>query len=183
MADKSAVHASPLLEVSEKQRQEDEWKQELLQLEKEIQTLKSVLTVKSAEASELRNRLGMSSIKDLKEDVKHSYKLLQDSEVVQKTSAAFKSLGEFASKKFDDIKNSNAVKTLEDKVGSAYSNVKNRLSSSSPFPSQATEGTVPPADSDLYSPTTTVDQGYEMIDESSLTKTDEDKLVSSGRKI
>ena len=56
-----------------------------LQLEKEIQTLKSVLSVKSAEASELRSRLGMSSIKELKEDVKHSYKLLQDSEVSVKS--------------------------------------------------------------------------------------------------
>ena len=50
------------------------------QLEKEMQTLRKVLQAKCAEASELKYKLGISPMNDLKEDVKHGFQVIQESE-------------------------------------------------------------------------------------------------------
>lgn len=118
----------PLLEVSAKQKEEDEWKQQLLQLEKEIQSLKSVLNVKTVEAADLKKKLGIGSISEITEDVKHSFQVLSETEMVKKTNAAIRNLGDMASKTYEDVRQSSTVKSIEEKMGSAYSSVKNRIS-------------------------------------------------------
>lgn len=130
----SPVQAPPtdeeIAEAILKTKQEEEWRADLTRLEYEIQTLRNVLTVKIDEAAELKRKLGITTIVELKQDFQHGVQSIKESETVQKTSAAFKSFGEYASKKLEDMRNSNAFKSVEEKVGGAYTSVKKRVSRS-----------------------------------------------------
>jgi len=119
---------------------EQEWRSELAKLEEEIATLKSVLDAKVFEASELKRKLGITPLVELKEDLKHGVQVLRESETVQKTNAAFKSFGAFASKKFGDLRNSNMFKSVEEKVGGAYHTVKDQISGATLPESDQEEG-------------------------------------------
>ena len=52
-----------------------------LQLEYEIQTLRSVLAVKIHEANELKRKLGITTISEFREDLRHSMQTVRDSDV------------------------------------------------------------------------------------------------------
>lgn len=113
---------------SDKVRQEEEWRSELFKLENEITTLRTVLNCKYKEADELKRKLGITPLVEFRDNVKHGFNTIKESEPIQRTSAAFKDFGEYASKKLEDIKNSNTYKSVEEKVGVAYSNIKRRAS-------------------------------------------------------
>jgi hypothetical protein len=113
-----------------KAQEENQWRADLARLEYEIQTLRNVLTVKIDEASELKRKLGITTIGELKQDFKQSMQSIKESETLRKTNAALKSFGDYASKKIGDIRNSNTFKSVEGKVGVAYTSVKKRVSHS-----------------------------------------------------
>lgn len=115
---------------NEKARQEEEWRSELFQLENEMQTLRSVLVAKIEEAERIKRKLGITPLVEFKEDMKHGYQTFKESDPVKKTSAAIKDFGDFASKKLENLRNSDAFKSLEEKVGGAYTSVKKQISSS-----------------------------------------------------
>lgn len=110
--------------------QEEVLKTELAKLEYEIQTLRSVLAVKMREANELKRRLGISPMAELKTDLMHGLQSVRESNTYQKTNAALRSFGGYASKKFGDLRNSSVFKSVEEKVGGAYSTVKMQVQSS-----------------------------------------------------
>jgi hypothetical protein len=112
------------MDPQEQAVREQEWRSELAKLEEEIATLRSVLDAKVVEASELKRKLGITPLVELKDDFKHGIQVFKESEPVQKTNAAFKSFGAFASRKFGDLRNSNMFKSVEEKVGGAYNSVK-----------------------------------------------------------
>jgi len=134
----------------EQARLEERWRIELARLEEEIVTLKSVLNAKVIEASELKNKLGITPIVELKEDLKLGLQAIKESETVQKTNeklhqfgetisatgayqktnSAFKLFGAYASRKMGDLKNSNAFKSVEGKVEGAYCSIKKQVSGS-----------------------------------------------------
>lgn len=138
------------MDPEEKERQEEEWRTDLAKLEEEIHTLKAVLNTKLRETAELKRRLGITPMVEFKQDLQQGFSAIKESEPVQKTSeklhqlgdsiastdayqktnAAFKSFGAFASKKLGDFRNSNVFKSVEDKVGGAYSSIKNQMSGS-----------------------------------------------------
>jgi len=51
------------------------------QLEYEIQTLRSVLMVKTREANELKRKLGITSMSEFKEDLRHGMQTVRESDV------------------------------------------------------------------------------------------------------
>jgi ubiquitin len=104
--------------------QEDEWKAELARLEYEIQTLKSVLVVKNREAAALKKKLGITPMREIKQDLQYGLQTVKESGAYQKTSSALKNIGSFASQKLVNIRNSNTFKSVEEKVGGAYASVK-----------------------------------------------------------
>jgi len=132
------------VDAAEQARREEIWRTELAKLEEEIGTLKSVLNAKVNEATELKRKLGITTIVELKEDLKHGIQAIKESETVQKTNeklhqwgetiasteayqkttSSLKEFGAFASRKMGDLKNSNAFKSVEGKVGGAYSSIK-----------------------------------------------------------
>ncbi|XP_019919891.3 tumor protein D52 isoform X8 [Magallana gigas] len=119
----------------EKERQMEEWKEELARVEGEITTLRQVLGSKVRYASELKRKMGITPFQELKHDFSEGIKSIQQSETYQKTSSAVKTASEktnetvrnvasSVSKKIGDLRNTGAFKSVEEKVGGAYANVK-----------------------------------------------------------
>ncbi|XP_046725835.1 tpd52 like 2b isoform X8 [Silurus meridionalis] len=126
-----------------------ELKIELTKVEEEIQTLRQVLMAKERHASELKRKLGLSPLNELKQNISkgwqdvqtsNAYKKTQEtlSQAGQKTSAAFSTVGSAISRKLGDMssnysirhsismpamRNSPTFKSFEDKVGNLKTKV------------------------------------------------------------
>ncbi|XP_026116072.1 tumor protein D54-like isoform X11 [Carassius auratus] len=121
----------------------EELRLELTKVEEEIQTLRQVLSAKERHASELKRKLGLSPLTELKQNITKSwqdvqtsnaylsasatlddisssevYKKTQEtlSQAGQKTSAALSTVGTAISRKLGDMRNSQTFKSFEDKV-------------------------------------------------------------------
>ncbi|XP_046725832.1 tpd52 like 2b isoform X5 [Silurus meridionalis] len=92
-----------------------ELKIELTKVEEEIQTLRQVLMAKERHASELKRKLGLSPLNELKQNISkgwqdvqtsNAYKKTQEtlSQAGQKTSAAFSTVGSAISRKLGDMR-------------------------------------------------------------------------------
>ncbi|GAA6105010.1 tumor protein D53 isoform X1 [Tachysurus ichikawai] len=99
--------------ITEEERQE--MHNELTKLEEEIATLKQVLASKEKHHAELKHRLGMTTLSELKENLSRSWNDVQSSTAYkktseslntagQKTTAAFSNLGTAISRKFGDMR-------------------------------------------------------------------------------
>ncbi|KAK2851972.1 hypothetical protein Q5P01_008248 [Channa striata] len=122
----------------------EEFRLELTKVEEEINTLRQVLSAKERHASELKRKLGLSPLNELRqnitkswqdvqtsnaylsasatlEDITHSeaYKKTQEtlSQAGQKTSAALSTVGTAITKRLGDMRNSATFKSFEDKMG------------------------------------------------------------------
>ncbi|XP_036386712.1 tumor protein D54-like isoform X8 [Megalops cyprinoides] len=121
----------------------DELRLELTKVEEEIQTLRQVLSAKERHAGELKRRLGLTPLNELKqnlskgwqdvqtstaylsasatlEDISRSdaYKKTQEtlSQAGQMTSAALSTVGTAISRKLGDMRNSPSFRSFEDKM-------------------------------------------------------------------
>lgn len=126
------------LSLEEQERQKTEWNAELAKVEEEIQTLRHVLSSKIRLSHELKRKLGISVWKELSEDVNQGLRNVKESQVFQKTESVFKStaekttsifggFGSGLSMKLGQMRNSDSFRSLEEKVGSAYENVKTKV--------------------------------------------------------
>ncbi|XP_015258549.1 tpd52 like 2b isoform X15 [Cyprinodon tularosa] len=106
----------------------EELRTELTKVEEEINTLRLVLSAKEKHASELKRKLGLNPLNELKQNISKSwqdvqtsqaYKKTQEtlSEAGQKTTAALSTLGTAISRRLGDMRNSPTFKSFEDKVG------------------------------------------------------------------
>ncbi|XP_018964524.1 tumor protein D52-like isoform X12 [Cyprinus carpio] len=105
----------------------EEMQVELTKVDDEIQTLRQVLVAKERHAAELKRRLGISPISEIKQNLtkgwhevqcSNAYKRTQEtlSQAGQMTSAAFSSMGSAIRNQFGEMRNSPSFKTFEDKV-------------------------------------------------------------------
>ncbi|XP_059397004.1 tumor protein D54-like isoform X9 [Carassius carassius] len=121
----------------------EELRLELTKVEEEIQTLRQVLSAKERHASELKRKLGLSPLTELKQNITKSWQDVQTSNAYlsasatlddisssevykktqetltqagQKTSAALSTVGTAISRKLGDMRNSQTFKSFEDKV-------------------------------------------------------------------
>ncbi|XP_037397253.1 tpd52 like 2b isoform X7 [Pygocentrus nattereri] len=121
----------------------EELRLELTKVEEEIQTLRQVLLAKERHSSELKRKLGLSPLSELKQNItkgwqdvqtSNAYKKTQEtlSQAGQKTSAAFSTMGSAITRKLGDMRalpfsnsfgNSPTFKSFEDKVGNIKSKV------------------------------------------------------------
>ncbi|XP_056129173.1 tpd52 like 2b isoform X2 [Lampris incognitus] len=106
----------------------EELRSELLKVEEEISTLRQVLSAKERHATELKRKLGLSPLDELKQNfskgwqevqTSNAYKKTQEtlSKAGQTTSAAFSTVGTAISRKLGDMRNSATFKSFEDRVG------------------------------------------------------------------
>ncbi|XP_045470023.1 uncharacterized protein F13E6.1 isoform X6 [Harmonia axyridis] len=119
------------LTMEERAQKEEEWKQELAQVDDEIATLQTVLNAKRKRAAELKKLLGISVLKELSDDLNQGIKNVKESNVYQKTTSLFGGLTSNISTKFGQMKQSDSFRSIEEKVGSAYENVKTKVVSRS----------------------------------------------------
>ncbi|XP_077368292.1 tpd52 like 2b isoform X14 [Festucalex cinctus] len=106
----------------------EELRIELSKVEEEINTLRQVLSAKERHAAELKRKLGLSPLNELKQNLTKSwqdvqttnaYKKTQEtlSQAGQKTSAALTTMSSAISRKLGDMRNSATFKSFEDKMG------------------------------------------------------------------
>nr|XP_015001007.1 tumor protein D52 isoform X1 [Macaca mulatta]XP_015310473.1 PREDICTED: tumor protein D52 isoform X1 [Macaca fascicularis] len=99
--------------LSEEER--EELRRELAKVEEEIQTLSQVLAAKEKHLAEIKRKLGINSLQELKQNIAKgwqdvtatsAYKKTSEtlSQAGQKASAAFSSVGSVITKKLEDVK-------------------------------------------------------------------------------
>ncbi|KAG8188964.1 hypothetical protein JTE90_010057 [Oedothorax gibbosus] len=154
----SGIHELGVTDPEQRAKLEEEWKLELAKTEEEISTLKQVLSVKVKYAYELKQKLGITPWKELKQDVEQGFKNIQETPalkevggrlvewnsaitsapIYQKTSQTVKTAAEKTtsvlgtwgasmSKKLGEVKNSSTFRSFEERMGSAYTNVRSRM--------------------------------------------------------
>ncbi|XP_056588261.1 tpd52 like 2b isoform X5 [Triplophysa dalaica] len=142
--ERGAVAVSPVtLPPGLTEEEAEELRLELTKVEEEIYTLRQVLSAKERHAAELKRKLGLSPLSELKQNITKSwqdvqtsnaylsasstlddiansevYKKTQEtfSQAGQKTSAAFSTVGTAISRKLGDMRNSPTFKSFEDRV-------------------------------------------------------------------
>ncbi|XP_026272213.1 uncharacterized protein LOC113202287 isoform X3 [Frankliniella occidentalis] len=129
------------LTPEEAEKQKEEWRNQLAELENEIQIMRSVLASKVKQSQDLKRKLGFSVWRELTDDVSQGLRNVKESNVYQKTESVVKAtaekttsilggLGSGITMKLGQLKNSESFRSLEEKVGSAYENVKTKVSTS-----------------------------------------------------
>ncbi|XP_025031182.1 tumor protein D52, partial [Python bivittatus] len=116
------------------EEEQDELRRELAKVEEEIQTLSQVLAAKEKHLAEIKRKLGITSLQELKQNLSrgwqdvtstNAYKKTSEtlSQAGQKASAAFSTVGSAITKKLEDVKNSPTFKSFEEKVENLKSKV------------------------------------------------------------
>ncbi|XP_044281241.1 tumor protein D53 isoform X3 [Varanus komodoensis] len=126
--------------ISEEER--EELKAELVKLEDEISTLRQVLAAKEKHLVEIKQKLGVNLMNELKQNFSKSwhdmqtttaYKKTQETltQAGQKATAAINNVGTAISKKFGDMRNSPTFKSFEEKVESTVTSLKTKVGGTS----------------------------------------------------
>ncbi|XP_043831618.1 tumor protein D52 isoform X3 [Dromiciops gliroides] len=116
------------------EEEQEELRKELAKVEEEIQTLSHVLAAKEKHLAEIKRKLGINSLQELRQNIAKgwqdvtatsAYKKTSEtlSQAGQKASAAFSSVGSVITKKLEDVKNSPTFKSFEEKVENLKSKV------------------------------------------------------------
>ncbi|XP_068956267.1 tumor protein D52 isoform X3 [Petaurus breviceps papuanus] len=116
------------------EEEQEELRKELAKVEEEIQTLSQVLAAKEKHLAEIKRKLGINSLQELRQNIARgwqdvtatsAYKKTSEtlSQAGQKASAAFSSVGSVITKKLEDVKNSPTFKSFEEKVENLKSKV------------------------------------------------------------
>ncbi|XP_016412735.1 tumor protein D52-like isoform X3 [Sinocyclocheilus rhinocerous] len=119
-----AVNAVPSSLTEEEQA---ELHSELAQVEDEIQTLSQVLAAKEKQVAEIKRKLGITPLNEFKQNLSKgwhevttstAYKKTSEtlSQVGQKATTAFSSVGSAISRKLEDVRNTPTFKSFEEKV-------------------------------------------------------------------
>jgi len=122
------------LTVEEQDSRREEWKKELTEIEYEVQTMRQVLTAKLRKSQELKRKLGITAWRELQDDISQGLRNVKETSTYQKTAEGVKAGAEKTgamfgglSAKIAAIKESDTFRNLEEKVGSAYTNVKAKV--------------------------------------------------------
>uniref|UniRef100_A0A8D8VUP9 Tumor protein D52 n=1 Tax=Cacopsylla melanoneura TaxID=428564 RepID=A0A8D8VUP9_9HEMI len=156
MSPDSGINELQNLTPEEQEKQRQEWEKELVKMEEEINTLKQVLASKSKAAAELKKKLGFSVWKEFNDDISQGIKNVKETHVYQSAENLVKPVAEKAtnilggfgsgiSTKLGQIKSSESFRSFEEKVGSAYENVKHLLGRST-IASDSSASTTTPSD-------------------------------------
>ncbi|XP_066530262.1 tumor protein D52 isoform X3 [Hoplias malabaricus] len=115
----------PIPALSEEEK--EELHNELVKVEEEIQTLSQVLASKEKQVAEIKRKLGITPLNELKQNLSKgwqevttstAYKRTSEtlSQAGQKASAAFSSVGSAITRKLEDVRNTPTFKSFEEKV-------------------------------------------------------------------
>ncbi|XP_021111656.1 tumor protein D52 isoform X5 [Heterocephalus glaber] len=115
--------AAATLSITEtlSEEEQDELRRELAKVEEEIQTLSQVLAAKEKHLAEIKRKLGIGSLQELKQNIAKgwqdvtatsAYRKTSEtlSQAGQKASAAFSSVGSVITKKLEDVNTSDRIR-------------------------------------------------------------------------
>lgn len=109
------------------EEEREELQQELAKVEEEIQTLTQVLADKEKQVVDMKRRLGITALNELKQNITKTwqgvttstaYKLTSEtfSQAGLKATAALSTVGSAIGRKLEDVRNAPTFKSLEEKV-------------------------------------------------------------------
>ncbi|XP_077405278.1 tumor protein D52 isoform X2 [Vanacampus margaritifer] len=118
--------AAPMPAMTEEERQE--LQVELLRVEDEIQTLSQVLAVKERQLADIKRKLGVTPLNELKQNFTKTWQEVTTSSAYKRTSetlshaslkatAAFSNMSLAINRKMEDVRNAPTFKSFEEKVG------------------------------------------------------------------
>ncbi|KAM4042514.1 tumor protein D53 isoform 4-T4 [Anomaloglossus baeobatrachus] len=122
--------------ISEEEK--EELKNELVKLEDEIVTLRQVLAAKEKHLAEIKHKLGVSMMNELKQNFSRSWHDVQTHSAYKKTqetlsqaglkaSAAITNVGSAIGKKLGDMRNSPTFKSFEERVENTVTTLKAKV--------------------------------------------------------
>ncbi|XP_015341382.1 tumor protein D52 isoform X3 [Marmota monax] len=125
------------------EEEQEELRRELAKVEEEIQTLSQVLAAKEKHLAEIKRKLGINSLQELKQNIAKgwqdvtatsAYKKTSEtlSQAGQKASAALSSVGSVITRKLEDVKNSPTFKSFEEKVENLKASTKSKVGGTKP---------------------------------------------------
>ncbi|XP_047244120.1 tumor protein D53 isoform X2 [Girardinichthys multiradiatus] len=137
-ADEDLVSEVSLNNSNMTEEEREEILQELTKLEEEISTLKQVLLSKEKQHAELKQKLGISPLNELRNNFSRGWHDMQTSTAYkktsetlstagQKTSTAFNNFGSAITRKFGDMRNSPSFRSFEEKVENTVSTIKTKV--------------------------------------------------------
>jgi len=109
------------------EEEKEHLRDELKKTEDEISTLRQVLTARLKYSNELKRKLGVTPWVEVQQDLTHGLKTVKESPAYHRTAEGLHQATEAMSKKLGQIRSSNTFKSFEEKVGSAYTNVKAKI--------------------------------------------------------
>ncbi|XP_036422216.1 tumor protein D52 isoform X3 [Colossoma macropomum] len=136
----------PVSSTALTEEEQEELRNELAKVEEEIQTLSQVLASKEKQVAEIKRKLGITPLNELRQNLSKSWQEVTTSPAYRRTSetlsqagqkatAAFSSVGSAISRKLEDVRNTPTFKSFEEKVD----NLKTKMS---PTPSTSELGDV-----------------------------------------
>lgn len=117
--------SSTMPALTEEERQE--LQEELAKVEDEIQTLSQVLASKDKQLAEIKRKLGITPLNELKQNITKTWQEVTASTAYRRTSetlsqaslkatAAFTNMGSAITRKLEDVRNAPTFKSFEEKV-------------------------------------------------------------------
>ncbi|KAM7373209.1 hypothetical protein PAMP_008081 [Pampus punctatissimus] len=117
--------APPTSALTEEERQE--LQEELFKVEDEIQTLSQVLAAKEKQLADIKRKLGITPLNELKQNITKTWQEVTTSIAYRRTSetlsqaglkatTAFSTMGSAISRKLEDVRNAPTFKSFEEKV-------------------------------------------------------------------
>ncbi|XP_065326915.1 tumor protein D52 isoform X2 [Pelmatolapia mariae] len=117
--------SSTMPDLTEEERQE--LQEELAKVEDEIQTLSQVLASKDKQLAEIKRKLGITPLNELKQNITKTWQEVTASTAYRRTSetlsqaslkatAAFTNMGSAITRKLEDVRNAPTFKSFEEKV-------------------------------------------------------------------
>uniref|UniRef100_A0A3Q2WBU0 Tumor protein D52 n=2 Tax=Haplochromini TaxID=319058 RepID=A0A3Q2WBU0_HAPBU len=112
-------------DLTEEERQE--LQEELAKVEDEIQTLSQVLASKDKQLAEIKRKLGITPLNELKQNITKTWQEVTTSTAYRRTSetlsqaslkatAAFTNMGSAITRKLEDVRNAPTFRSFEEKV-------------------------------------------------------------------
>ncbi|KAL7381952.1 hypothetical protein ABVT39_013981 [Epinephelus coioides] len=121
----SVAPSSPPPAMTEEERQE--LQEELVKVEDEILTLSQVLAAKEKQLADIKRKLGITPLNELKQNITKTWQDVTTSNAYRRTSetlsqaslkasAAFSNVGSAITRKLEDVRNAPTFKSFEEKV-------------------------------------------------------------------
>nr|XP_046273665.1 tumor protein D52 isoform X2 [Scatophagus argus] len=153
--------SSPPPTMTEEERQE--LQEELVKVEDEIQTLSQVLMAKEKRVADIKRKLGITPLNELKQNITKTWQEVTTSTAYRRTSetlsqaslkatAAFSNVGSAISRKLEDVRNAPTFKSFEGRMETFKGKTKMSPSASTTNPDNQDGGGGPASESLLSQP-------------------------------